>query len=266
MRFKTINPATEELIAEYETMDQDMVSFTAGRCSDAYLDWRKLGISERISYVRRLASVLRKNAKAYAGLITLEMGKPVREAVAEVEKCGWLADVYADKSEEWLRDETVEADGRFHAVTFEPLGLILSIMPWNFPFWQALRFAVPTLIAGNVSILKHSNQVPECALAIEGAFREAGFPEGVFRTIIADHGTVEELLASDIVRGVSLTGSTEAGKRIAGLAGQHLKKVVLELGGSDPFIVLEDADLEFAAKNAVLGRTLNAGQSCIAAK
>jgi acyl-CoA reductase-like NAD-dependent aldehyde dehydrogenase len=194
------------------------------------------------------------------------MGKPKKESIAEIEKCAWMAEVYADNAEAWLADETVNADGKAHKVIFQPLGVILSIMPWNFPFWQALRFAVPTIIAGNVSILKHSNTVPECALAIERTFINAGFPENVFRTILADHSTIAELMASDIVKGVSFTGSTEAGSRIAEQAGKNLKKFVLELGGSDPFIVLEDADIEVAAKNAVLGRTISTGQSCIAAK
>ena len=194
------------------------------------------------------------------------MGKPIKQSLGEVEKCAWTAEVYAEKTGEWLEDEIVEADGKNHMVSFEPLGTILSIMPWNFPFWQALRFAIPTLMAGNVSILRHSNVVPQCALAIEEAFKESGFPENVFRTIITDHDAISDLIKSDHIQGVSLTGSTGAGSRVAELAGKNLKKVVLELGGSDPFIVLEDANIENAARNAVTGRTINSGQSCIAAK
>lgn len=266
MKFKTINPATEEVIGEYETMHRDEVFTIAEASRAAFLKWRDLDVAERTPYALRLADVLRAHRAKYAELITTEMGKPIREAEAEIEKCAWTAEVYAGSAAEWLRDETVEADGRSHVVSYEPLGVVLSIMPWNFPFWQAMRFAIPTLLAGNVSILKHASNVTQCALAIEGAFEEAGFPRDAFRTIIADHATVAELIASDLVRGVSLTGSTAAGQKIAETAGRHLKKVVLELGGSDPFIVLEDADTDFAAKNAALGRTINAGQSCIAAK
>jgi succinate-semialdehyde dehydrogenase/glutarate-semialdehyde dehydrogenase len=174
--------------------------------------------------------------------------------------------VYADNGEAWLQEERVEADGMEHHVVFEPLGVILSIMPWNYPFWQALRFAVPGVLAGNTSILKHASNVPQCAFAIEDAFTRAGFPEHVFTTVLADHHGVAALISSDLIRGVSLTGSTGAGARIAEEAGSNLKKVVLELGGSDPFIVLDDADVEFAARNAAKGRMLNTGQSCIAAK
>ncbi|WP_455391609.1 NAD-dependent succinate-semialdehyde dehydrogenase [[Eubacterium] cellulosolvens] len=266
MKFKTINPATEEVNAEYETMSREEVMDIVKECNFAFQSWKKIPIQERIGHIPNLAGELRANIDEFARLITVEMGKPIKESKAEVEKCAWTAEVYAENAEAWLAEEAVDADGKAHRVLYQPLGVILSIMPWNFPFWQALRFAIPTLIAGNVSILKHSNTVPECALAIEKLFMTAGFPENVFRTVLADHGTVAELMASDIIRGVSFTGSTEAGTRIAEQAGKYLKKVVLELGGSDPFIVLEDADIELAAKNAVLGRTISTGQSCIAAK
>jgi len=266
MKFKTINPATEEVIGEYEIMPKDKVISAAEDSKEAFNEWKQLDISERSVYFRRLAKVLRDNKEEYSRYMTIEMGKPIKQALSEVEKCAWTAEVYADNAAKWLEEETVQADGKKHLVTFEPLGTILSIMPWNFPFWQAFRFGIPTLIAGNTSVLKHSNIVPQCALAIEDSFRKAGFPENVFRTVIADHETTAELVKSDLIQGVSLTGSTSAGSKIAELAGRNLKKVVLELGGSDPFIVLGDADIEFAAKNAVLGRTLNSGQSCIAAK
>ncbi len=266
MKFKTVNPANEEVIAEYDSMSREEVFDIAESCNAAFRKWRDLRVSQRAPYFLRLAEVLRKNKDRFARLMTTEMGKPIKEAAAEVEKCAWTAEVFADKAEDWLREEPMEADGKRHVVFYEPLGVILSIMPWNFPFWQALRFGIPTLLAGNVSILKHASNVPQCALAIEEAFREAGFPDNTFRTVLADHATISELIASDMIHGVSLTGSTEAGERIAELAGKHLKKVVLELGGSDPFIVLEDADIEAAAKTAALARTLNTGQSCIAAK
>ena len=266
MKFKTINPATEDVIAEYESKPKDKVLDAAKKSRAAFHEWKQLDISERAYYFRRLAQVLRDNRERYARLMTLEMGKPIKQSLTEIEKCAWGAEVYADNAAKWLEEEIVHADGKKHIVAFEPLGCILSIMPWNFPFWQAFRFGIPTLIAGNVSILKHSNIVPQCALAVEDAFNEAGFPQNVFKTVITDHEAVGELIKSDLVQGVSLTGSTSAGARVAELAGRNLKKVVLELGGSDPFIVLDDADVEFAAKSAVSGRTVNSGQSCIAAK
>jgi len=266
MYFQTVNPATEEVIREYRTMDGQQIGRILGRSRQAGERWRRTPVAERAAHMRRLGEVLRKNRDDYAPLMTQEMGKPVTEARAEVEKCAWLCDVYAENGPDWLADETVEADGELHQVLYQPLGVILSVMPWNYPFWQALRFAVPTLLAGNTSLLKHASNVTGCALVIEELFRDAGFPEGVFRTILADHQTVQALVADDAIRGVSLTGSTAAGRRIGQWAGQHLKKVVLELGGSDPFIVLDDADPEVAARNAVIGRTLNTGQSCIAAK
>ena len=223
-------------------------------------------MTRRAAYMKDLAAVLHRNTEQYARLMSLEMGKPIGEARAEVEKCAWLSDFYAEKAPGWLQDEEVVADGLRHRVVYQPLGVVLSIMPWNYPFWQALRFGVPTLAAGNTSILKHASNVTGCSLAIEEAFREAGFPENVFRSVVTDHDTVAGIMARPEVQGVSLTGSTEVGRRIAEMAGRQLKKVVLELGGSDPFIVLEDADIEFAARGAVTGRTLCTGQSCIAAK
>jgi len=198
-----------------------------------------------------------------AKLATLEMGKTIKSARAEVEKCAWCAEVYADHAAEWLAEQPMKADGK-NSVVFEPVGTILAIMPWNFPFWQVFRCAIPTIVAGNAMMLRHSNQVPQCAMAIEKMFRDAGLD--VFRTVITDHDAVAQLIADDTIAGVSLTGSTEAGQRVAELAGKHLKKVVLELGGSDPFIVLDDANLDVAVKNAVTARTMNNGQSCIAAK
>ncbi|MBI1935889.1 NAD-dependent succinate-semialdehyde dehydrogenase [Candidatus Woesearchaeota archaeon] len=266
MNFKTINPSTEETIGEYELMPKEEVLSIAEQCESAFGQWKAMDISTRASYFRRLAQILRHNKDKYSKIMTLEMGKPIKQSLTEVEKCAWTAEVYADNGPKWLEDELVEADGKKHIVACEPIGVVLSIMPWNFPFWQAFRFGIPTLLAGNASVLKHSNVVPQCSLAIEESFREAGFPENLFRSVITDHDTIASLIKSGIVQGVSLTGSTYAGAKIAELAGKSLKKVVLELGGSDPFIVLEDADIEAAAKNAVTGRTINSGQSCIAAK
>jgi len=264
--FKTINPTTEQIIDEYKIMPKDEVISVAKKSHEAFNDWKRLDIFQRARHFRKLADVLRKNKEEYGKLMTAEMGKPIKQSISEIEKSAWTCEFYVDNAAKWLEEEIVQADGKLHKVVFEPLGTILSIMPWNFPFWQALRFGIPTLIAGNTSVLKHSNQVPQCALAIEESFKQAGFPENVFKTIITDHEAVAELVPSYLIQGVTLTGSTVAGSRIAELAGRNLKKVVLELGGSDPFIVLEDANPQFAAQNAVIGRTTNSGQSCISAK
>ena len=266
MAITTRNPATGETLHAYELMPRAEVLGILGAADRAYRSWRERPAAERASFLLPLASVLRSRSERYARLMSLEMGKPLAEALAEVEKCAALCEFYAERAPAWLADEPVAADGLEHRVVHQPLGVILSIMPWNYPFWQALRFAVPTLAAGNASLLKHASNVTGCGLAIEEALQAAGFPGGLFRTLVTDHATVAELIGRDEVRGVSLTGSTEVGARIAALAGSHLKKVVLELGGSDPFIVLEDADLEQAARGAVAGRMLCTGQSCIAAK
>jgi succinate-semialdehyde dehydrogenase / glutarate-semialdehyde dehydrogenase len=266
MKFTTINPTTEELIGEYQLMEQSEALRTLDACNSAFKNWRSKSVAERTPYFYKLAEVLREHQEEWAGLMTEEMGKPITEARAEIEKCAWACDVYSNHAEKWLQDEIVEADGVINKVVFQPLGVIVAIMPWNFPFWQAFRFGIPTLLAGNTSILKHSNVVPKCALAIEQAFSLAGFPENAFRSLLLDHNTTARLIESDIVQGVSLTGSTGAGARIGEMAGKHLKKIVLELGGSDPFIVLEDADINVTAANAVKGRFMNCGQSCVASK
>ncbi len=266
MTVTTINPATEEVIKDYYHMSQKEVMAVLDAVHQAFLEWKVLSVQQRASYFIKLAGVLRKNKEPYAQLITQEMGKPITEARIEVEKCARTAEFYAEKGEQWLQEEVLEADGREHSIVYQPLGVIFSIMPWNFPFWQVFRFAIPTLFAGNASFLKHASNVTGSALAIEDAFKEAGFPTNVFRVVVADHDTVAWIVASNLIAGVSLTGSTNAGKRIGALAGKNLKKVVLELGGSDPFIVLEDADLDKAAEQATIGRFLNCGQSCVAAK
>ena len=266
MKFQTVNPATEEVVADYETMPATEVLAIANEAHAAFLKWRELSVAERAPYLVALAAVLRDNLEKWARLITVEMGKTISESRGEIEKCAWMAEMYAERAEGWLEDELVDADGIRHIVTFEPLGVVLSIMPWNYPFWQALRFAVPGIIAGNTSLLKHASNVTGCALAIEEAFVLAGFPANVFRTIVPDYATVSELIASEQIAGVSLTGSTQVGAKIGETAGSNLKKVVLELGGSDPFIVLEDADIEFTAGRAVAGRMVGNGQSCIASK
>ncbi len=266
MKFSTINPATEEKIADFDTMAKTDVLAILKKTHDAFTDWKQTSTHDRAKLFRNLADVLRKNKQKYAALITKEMGKPIKESLAEVEKCAWTCEVYAEHGPAWLLDKSMSADGIKHLIVFEPLGVILAVMPWNYPFWQALRFGIPTLMAGNGALLKHASNVPECAMAIEDAFSQARFPKNLFRTVFTDHSTIAEFISSPLIRGISLTGSTPAGKRIAELAGKNLKKVVLELGGSDPFIVLDDADIDKAAKNAALGRFMNAGQSCIASK
>jgi acyl-CoA reductase-like NAD-dependent aldehyde dehydrogenase len=265
-RYQTVNPATGEVLDEYATMAPAATREVLAAAHGAQPAWAARPVAERAALAGRLAAVLRAHKADWSRLISLEMGKPVAESTAEIDKCAWLCEVYAARTQRWLAEEAVAADGREHRVVYQPLGVILSIMPWNFPFWQALRFAVPTVLAGNTTVLKHASAVTGCALALERAFTEAGFPAGVLRVVLATHAAVRGLLADPRVAGVSLTGSTGAGREIAALAGRHLKTCVLELGGSDPFIVLADADLDRAVAGAVTGRLLNAGQSCIAAK
>lgn len=266
MEIRSTNPATGEVLSRYQTMEAGEVYAIAAASHQAFLQWREIPVAERAAHFEKLAAVLRRYTEDWARLITLEMGKTIGESRAEVEKCAWMAEVYAHDGPAWLADEEVEADGLKHRVVYQPLGVIFSIMPWNYPFWQALRFGVPGLLAGNTSLLKHASNVTGCALAIEESFRLAGFPADVFRTIVPDYETASDLIAADVIQGVSLTGSTQVGRKIAAEAGRALKKVVLELGGSDPFIVLEDADLDFTAQGAVTGRMVAAGQSCIASK
>jgi succinate-semialdehyde dehydrogenase/glutarate-semialdehyde dehydrogenase len=263
---ETTNPATGEHLESYPIMPDDEVMAVAKRARAAFEKWRKLSIDERSDYLRKLATALRAKKKDYARLMTLEMGKPITQAESEVEKCAWTAEHYAEHAKGWLAEEHVETDARSSYVEFDPLGVILSVMPWNYPFWQVLRFAIPTVVAGNTSILRHSNSCPGSALAVQDAFQSAGFPQHVFTTVITGHDTVAKLIASSEVAGVSLTASVEAGQRIGGLAAQCFKKSVLELGGSDPYIVLEDAEVKEAAKVGADARVLNNGQSCIAAK
>ncbi|HEY3094392.1 MAG TPA: NAD-dependent succinate-semialdehyde dehydrogenase [Nitrososphaera sp.] len=264
-KIETINPSTGKVITAYENESPDQVSRKVKAARDAFEKWKKLDIAERAEYMRKLGRVMRKNREDYARLVTEETGKPVRQSLAEIEKCAWVCDYYAERAEVFLRDEIIPTEFRKSFVSFEPLGVIASIMPWNFPFWQVMRFAVPTLTAGNVGVLKHSSVCLGSALKLEQAFKDAGFPENVFQSIIGDYRAGEALVQADI-DAVSVTGSVNTGKRVAELASQGLKKFVLELGGSDPFVVLEDADLNQTAYMATQSRLLNTGQSCIAAK
>ena len=264
-KIETINPSTGKVIASYENESADQVNKRVKAARAAFPSWKKRDLSERTELMRRLGRVMRKNREEYARIVTEEMGKPVRQSLAEVEKCAWVCDYYAEHAEVFLRDELIPTEFRKSFVSFEPLGVVASIMPWNFPFWQVMRFAVPALTAGNVGVLKHSSVCLGSALKLEQAFTDAGFPENVFQAVIGDYRAGEALVQSNI-DAVSVTGSVNTGRRVAELASQDLKKFVLELGGSDPFIVLEDADMNQTAYMATQSRLLNTGQSCISAK
>ncbi|MEK6745257.1 MAG: NAD-dependent succinate-semialdehyde dehydrogenase [Nitrospirota bacterium] len=265
-RILSVNPYTEEVMNEFMTMSPKEVQSIIARSREAFVDWRDRPITERLSRMKRLGEVLRQEKRNYAELITKEMGKPIKDAMAEVEKCATLCDYYAANAERFLAPEMVATEAKKSYVAFEPLGIILAIEPWNFPFWQVFRAAVPSVSAGNVVVLKHASNVPMTALAIEDAFRKAGFPENVFKTLLIDPAATVKLIDDDLVDAVALTGSNRAGEEIGAHAGRMIKSIVLELGGSDPFIVLDDADVEKAARTAANARMVNSGQSCIAAK
>jgi succinate-semialdehyde dehydrogenase / glutarate-semialdehyde dehydrogenase len=266
MTIQSINPYTEKVVHEFLVMSPAEVSSWVEKSRAAFAAWRDVPVPERAKHFKRLAEVLRAEKRNYAGLITGEMGKPIKEALAEIEKCAWLSDYYAENAARFLEPEPIKTENAKSYVAFEPLGVVLAIMPWNFPFWQAFRFGVPAIIAGNVVLLKHASNVPMTALAIEEAFRAAGFPESVFKTLLIGPKAAMKLIEEDKVDAVSLTGSNKAGEQIGAAAGGKIKKLVLELGGSDPFIVLDDADVEKAGRIAANARMINAGQSCIAAK
>jgi succinate-semialdehyde dehydrogenase / glutarate-semialdehyde dehydrogenase len=266
MALEAVNPATGKLLASYDEMTLPEVSNIVGKAHDAFLAWRRAGWSERASRMRKAAAILRSNAAEYARLMAQEMGKPIRDGVGEAQKCAFGCDYYSENAERFLAQEIVEIGARKSFVAFQPLGVVIAVMPWNFPFWQVFRFAAPALMAGNAAVLKHASNVPGCALAIERIFVEAGFPEGLFRALLISGRNVEPVIEHPLVRAVTLTGSGPAGRAVASKAGSLLKKTVLELGGSDPYLVLEDADLDLAAKVSTKGRLINSGQSCIAAK
>ena len=263
---KSIDPATGRELATFPELDGAGIEAAIGRAWATRHAWRDAGLEVRSRMLRAVAGVLRADKSRYAAMLTSEMGKPIVEAEAEVEKCAWTAGWIADNAARLLADEPIDSTGTESYVRFQPLGVVLAVMPWNFPFWQAFRAGLPALAAGNVMLLKHSSNVPQSALAIEEVFREAGLPEGVFQTLLIGPGAVEAIIADRRVAGVTLTGSEAAGSLVATAAGKALKKSVLELGGSDPFIVLKDADLATAATVACRARNQNNGQSCIAAK
>jgi len=266
MNLISMNPATGEVIKQYPEMDDAEIEEILGCVEQTYWLWREVPFSERRKVLQNAARILRDRKEEYARLMALEMGKPIREGRAEAEKCAWVCDYFAEKAEEFLAPEFIETDARKSYVTFNPLGVILAVMPWNFPFWQVFRFAAPSLMAGNAAVLKHASNVQGCALAIEHIFRDAGAPENLFRTLVIGSAKVEQVIEHPIVKAVTLTGSTPAGRAVAQKAGQMLKKSVLELGGSDPYLILEDADLSETVLTCVNSRLINSGQSCIAAK
>ncbi|MDO8262837.1 MAG: NAD-dependent succinate-semialdehyde dehydrogenase [Gallionella sp.] len=262
----SLNPATNQVIQIHPGWDNRRLEQALEKAHSAQHTWAQTPFEIRAKVLRQVAIQLRAQRDRYATLITQEMGKLLREAHAEVEKCAGVCDYYAQHAENFLRAEPVESDAGKSYIAYYPLGVVLAVMPWNFPFWQVFRAAAPALMAGNALVLKHAPNVPQCALAIEALFLKCGLPEGLFANLMIEVEQVAEAIASPHVHAVTLTGSEAAGRKVAACAGQHLKKCVLELGGSDPFIVLRDADLELAVNMAVLSRFLNCGQSCIAAK
>ncbi|HEY1349222.1 MAG TPA: NAD-dependent succinate-semialdehyde dehydrogenase [Ktedonobacteraceae bacterium] len=266
MSIHSINPATEEILETFELFSPAQIDEALAAAHSAFGYWRETAFAERSALLRRVAAYLRTHKTALGRIATLEMGKPIVESEAEVEKCAWNCDYYAQHAQGFLADEEVQSSATRSYVTFQPLGVILALMPWNFPFWQVFRFAAPALMAGNTAVLKHASNVSRCALEIERIFGECGFPKGVLRTVLVPGAETGTLIADPRVAAVTLTGSEEAGMAVAAASGRHLKKHVLELGGSDAFIVLADADLSAAARTAVRSRFQNTGQSCIAAK
>jgi acyl-CoA reductase-like NAD-dependent aldehyde dehydrogenase len=266
MAFQSINPATDTVLASFDEFTPHETEAAVEAAHAAFPQWRRASFAERGHVLERAAALLRERKTRYGELITAEMGKPIAASEAEIEKCAWTCEYYAEHAERFLAAQPARTDAALSYVEFEPLGVVLAVMPWNFPFWQVLRFAAPTLMAGNTALLKHASNVSQCALAIEELFRDAGGPAGLFRTLLLPGPAVDALIADSRVRAVSLTGSDLTGEKVAAAAGRALKKAVLELGGSDPFIVLADADLEAAAETAVKARFQNTGQSCIAAK
>ena len=264
--FKSIHPFDQSLVGEFPLMNASKVQEKLDLASNAFKEWKKSSYTHRSSLMLKAAALIRQNKEAYARTITLEMGKLLSEAQAEVEKSATACEYFAMNAEAFLKDQPIATEAKASYISFQPIGAVLAIMPWNFPFWQVFRFAAPALMAGNVGLLKHAPNVTKCSLLIEKIFQEAGFPTGVFQSLIIDVNLVEGIIASDIVQGVALTGSEVAGSQVASIAGKNIKRTVLELGGSDAFIVFPDADMDRTVKIATQSRMQNVGQSCIAAK
>ncbi|ACL71431.1 Aldehyde Dehydrogenase [Thioalkalivibrio sulfidiphilus HL-EbGr7] len=263
---QSVNPVNGAVLGRFDTWEWPRVDKALGLAASAAPEWAQTPLPDRAERLRRAAQILRQRRDQYAGIITQEMGKLSSEARAEIDKCAAVCDFYAGEGPRFLADAMLASDASRSLIAWQPLGTVLAVMPWNFPFWQVFRFAAPALMAGNTALLKHASNVPRCALAIEEVFREAGFPEGAFQTLMIPASAVEAVIRDRRVHAVTLTGSEPAGRAVAAAAGAVLKKAVLELGGSDPFVVLEDADLELTVQQAVASRFMNAGQSCIAAK
>ncbi len=261
----TLNPATEQKIKKYKSIKLSEVSRYVDNSKKALSSWKELSVAERASYVRKARKTLLSRKEEFAALMTAEMGKPISESIGEIEKCAWLCEYFADNAEKFLQDEIIKTEYKRSYVHFDPLGVIACIMPWNFPFWQVFRFGVPAMLAGNTVLLRHSTVTLGCSEAMHEIFSEA-LPKNVFQNIIGTTQVAEKLIQSPGVNGVSFTGSVNVGRHVGGIAIKNSKKVVLELGGSDPFVVLSDADVNFTCDNALKGRFINTGQSCIAAK
>lgn len=266
MSLQSTNPATGETIQTFSAWQTEEIDTVLSLVDSAQTGWAELDIAQRSSHMLNLSRIFRQHRDEYANLVTEEMGKLLKEARAEIEKCAIGCEYYAEHAEAFLADEVIASDATRSFVAYQPLGILFCIMPWNFPFWQLIRAAAPAMMAGNTVVLKHASNVPRCALALEDAFRKAGFPANTFRTLMITAAQAEAVIADKRIAAITLTGSCAAGQKVAAVAGQHLKKCVLELGGSDPFIVLDDADIEFTVTQAVTARLQNMGQSCIAAK
>ncbi len=266
MAIQSINPSTGKLLKKFESFNNEKIVELIQKSNSAFEKWKTISFAEKKILMNNAAEYLRDNKIKLGETITIEMGKPIKQSIAEVEKCAWVCEYYAENAESILKNEIIKTDASESYVQFDPLGIVLAVMPWNFPFWQVFRFAAPALMAGNVGLLKHASNVPQCSIDIEKVFRESGFPKNVFINLLIESSQVKYVLENEKVRAATLTGSEYAGSIVAQTCGKLLKKTVLELGGSDPFIVLDDANLIDAVKTAVTARLINNGQSCIAAK
>lgn len=266
MAIATINPTTGETLKTFEPLTDAEIEAKLELAQQAFNQYRRLPFEQRAMWMQKAADILERDREIYAKIMTLEMGKTLKSAIAEIEKCALVCRYYAKNAAQFMADVPIATDASNSFVRYQPLGAILAVMPWNFPFWQVFRFAAPTLMAGNVGLLKHASNVPQCALQIEAIFTEAGFPEGVFQTLLMGSDKVADIIADDRIKAATLTGSESAGESLAANAGKSLKKVVLELGGSDPYIVMSSADLPLALSTAVISRMLNSGQTCVSAK
>jgi succinate-semialdehyde dehydrogenase/glutarate-semialdehyde dehydrogenase len=262
----SINPYNNRKIKEYQELTPGEVKSKIENAHIAFRKWKETSFEYRADLMKKAADILQKRSEGYSQLMTAEMGKLLRSGKAEAEKCGWVCSYYAENAEKFLATEDIKTEMSSSFVTFNPLGVVLAVMPWNFPFWQVFRFAAPALMAGNACLLKHASNVPGCALAIEEIFQEAGFPEDIFQTLLIGSRQVSAVIENPHVKAVTLTGSTPTGRAVAAKAGEMIKKCVLELGGNDPYIILEDADIEMAVEKCVISKLINSGQSCIAAK